>query len=150
MMNTRLTINTAANTIEMTKEFAKKAKYFGTDEYNMLQIARKDYPTFSVTTKKTKSKENYKGLTLDYMKKYIELHPQTLVLEDGTEIEAIEVLRTLVGLDENGEKIEDAETTSYCEIRAWFFGCYPEVKNKKEEKKANTKRLLTATKKKAA
>ena len=104
MMNTRLTINTAANTIEMTKEFAKKAKYFGTDEYNMLQIARKDYPTFSVTTKKTKSKENYKGLTLDYMKKYIELHPQTLVLEDGTEIEAIEVLRTLVGLDENGEK----------------------------------------------
>ena len=141
MMNTRLTINTAANTIEMTKEFAKKAKYFGTDEYNMLQIARKDYPTFSVTTKKTKSKENYKGLTLDYMKKYIELHPQTLVLE---------VLRTLVGLDENGEKIEDAETTSYGEIRAWFFGCYPEVKNKKEEKKANTKRLLTATKKKAA
>ena len=124
MMNTRLTINTAANTIEMTKEFAKKAKYFGT--------------------------ENYKGLTLDYMKKYIELHPQTLVLEDGTEIEAIEVLRTLVGLDENGEKIEDAETTSYGEIRAWFFGCYPEVKNKKEEKKANTKRLLTATKKKAA
>lgn len=150
MMNTGLTINAATNTIEMTKEFARKAKYFGTDEYNMLQVARKDYPTFSVTTKKTKSKENYKGLTLDYMKKYIELHPQTLELEDGTEMEAIEVLRTLVGLDENGEKIEDAETASYGEIRAWFFGCYPEVKNKKEEKKANPKRFLTATKKKAA
>lgn len=54
-MNAGLTINAAANTIEMTKEFAKKAKYFGTDEYNMLQSARKDYPTFSVTTKKTKS-----------------------------------------------------------------------------------------------
>lgn len=55
MMNTGLTINAAANRIEMTKEFARKAKYFGTDEYNMLQSARKDYPTFSVTTKKTKS-----------------------------------------------------------------------------------------------
>lgn len=32
MMNTGLTINTAVNTIEMTKEFARKAKYFGTDE----------------------------------------------------------------------------------------------------------------------
>ena len=150
MMNTGLTINAAANRIEMTKEFARKAKYFGTDEYNMLQSSRKDYPTFSVTTKKTKSKENYKGLTLDYMKKYIELHPQTLELEDGTEMEAIDVFRKLVGLDENGERIEDAETVSYGEIRVWFFGCYPEVKNKKEEKKANTKRLLTATKKKAA
>ena len=46
MMNTGLTINTAANTIEMTKEFARKAKYFGTDEYKLLQDVRKDYPTF--------------------------------------------------------------------------------------------------------
>ena len=44
MMNTGLTINAAANTIEMTKEFARKAKYFGTDEYKLLQDARKDYP----------------------------------------------------------------------------------------------------------
>lgn len=63
-MNTGLTINTAANTIEMTKEFARKARYFGTDEYKLLQDARKDYPTFSVATRKTVSKESYKGLTI--------------------------------------------------------------------------------------
>lgn len=77
-MNTGLTINAAANTIEMTKEFARKAKYFGTDEYKLLQDARKDYPTFSVATRKTVSKESYKGLTINYMYNYIKKHPQTL------------------------------------------------------------------------
>ena len=74
MMNTGLTINAAANTIEMTKEFARKAKYFGTDEYKLLQDARKDYPTFSVATRKTVSKESYKGLTINYMYNYIKKH----------------------------------------------------------------------------
>ena len=73
-MNTGLTINAAANTIEMTKEFARKAKYFGTDEYKLLQDARKDYPTFSVATRKTVSKESYKGLTINYMYNYIKKH----------------------------------------------------------------------------
>ena len=53
MMNTGLTINATANTIEMTKEFAKKAKYYGTEEYTQLQKARKDYPTYSVVTRKS-------------------------------------------------------------------------------------------------
>lgn len=61
-MNTGLTINATANTIEMTKEFAKKAKYYGTEEYTQLQKARKDYPTYSVVTRKSVSKESYKGL----------------------------------------------------------------------------------------
>ena len=67
MMNTGLTINATANTIEMTKEFAKKAKYYGTEEYTQLQKARKDYPTYSVVTRKSVSKESYKGLTINYM-----------------------------------------------------------------------------------
>lgn len=84
-MNTGLTINTAANTIEMTKEFARKARYFGTDEYKLLQDARKDYPTFSVATRKTVSKESYKGLTINYMYNYIKKHPQSLVIQQYIE-----------------------------------------------------------------
>lgn len=61
-MNTGLTINATANTIEMTKEFAKKAKYYGTEEYTQLQKARKDYPTYSVVTRKSVSKESYKAM----------------------------------------------------------------------------------------
>lgn len=120
-MNTGLTINTAANTIEMTKEFARKAKYFGTDEYKLLQDARKDYPTFSVATRKTVSKESYKGLTINYMYNYIKKHPQTLTLEDGNEVKALEVFTEIAGLDENGKKMTNVETAFYGEIRAWFL-----------------------------
>lgn len=145
MMNTALTINTAANTIEMTKEFAKKAKYFGTEEYELLQKARKDYPTYSVVTRKTASRENYKGLTINYMYKYIKNHPLTLVDEAGNDIEALDVFTEAAGLDKNGKKLENVDTAFYGEIRAWFLENYPAVKNKKD----NLKKLLT-TKKKAA
>lgn len=39
---TNLTINNKARTIEMTKKFEKAASRFGSDEYKMLQEARKD------------------------------------------------------------------------------------------------------------
>ena len=143
MMNTGLTINAAANTIEMTKEFARKAKYFGTDEYKLLQDARKDYPTFSVATRKTVSKESYKGLTINYMYNYIKKHPLTLTLEDGTTMTALEVFTEIAGVDEKGKKMADVETAFYGEIRAWFLENYPELKSKKD----NIKKLLTAKKK---
>lgn len=141
---TGLTINTAANTIEMTKTFAKDAKYFGSEAYKMLQAARKDYPTYAVVTKKAAKKENYKGLTIAYMKKYIEAHPLTLLREDNSEVKAIEVFNGLIARDNNGTKIDDCDAAYYGEIRKWFFNCYPEVKNRKE--KIN-KLLATTTKK---
>lgn len=73
---TNLTINNKARTIEMTKKFEKAASRFGSDEYKALQEARKDYPTYKVVVKTstTKSKESFKGLTYDYMEKYIDAH----------------------------------------------------------------------------
>ena len=118
MMNTGLTINATANTIEMTKEFAKKAKYYGTEEYTQLQKARKDYPTYSVVTRKSVSKESYKGLTINYMYNYIKKHPETVVMEDNTEMSTLEVFREIAGLDESGKKLVNVETAFYGEIRA--------------------------------
>ena len=145
MMNTGLTINATANTIEMTKEFAKKAKYYGTEEYTQLQKARKDYPTYSVVTRKTVSKESYKGLTINYMYNYIKKHPETVVMEDNTEMSTLEVFREIAGLDESGKKLVNVETAFYGEIRAWFLDIYPEVKDQKD----NIKKLLSAKKKAA-
>lgn len=145
MMNTGLTINATANTIEMTKEFAKKAKYYGTEEYTQLQKARKDYPTYSVVTRKSVSKESYKGLTINYMYNYIKKHPETVVMEDNTEMSTLEVFREIAGLDESGKKIVNVETAFYGEIRAWFLDIYPEVKDQKD----NIKKLLSAKKKAA-
>lgn len=145
MMNTGLTINATANTIEMTKEFAKKAKYYGTEEYTQLQKARKDYPTYSVVTRKSVSKESYKGLTINYMYNYIKKHPGTVVMEDNTEMSTLEVFREIAGLDESGKKLVNVETAFYGEIRAWFLDIYPEVKDQKD----NIKKLLSAKKKAA-
>ncbi len=144
-MNTGLTINATANTIEMTKEFAKKAKYYGTEEYTQLQKARKDYPTYSVVTRKSVSKESYKGLTINYMYNYIKKHPETVVMEDNTEMSTLEVFREIAGLDESGKKLVNVETAFYGEIRAWFLDIYPEVKDQKD----NIKKLLSAKKKAA-
>lgn len=119
---TNLTINNKARTIEMTKKFEKAASRFGSDEYKMLQEARKDYPTYKiiVKTSTTKSKESFKGLTYEYMEKYIAAHDD----ENKAIMAEYEMLRATS--DEAKEAL--AEACSYHEIKEWFFEKYPAIK----------------------
>ena len=74
---TNITISTRTHSLVLTKSFAAKAAIFGTDEYKMLQEARRDYPGYKVTVGKTKNKEQknaFAGLDYDYMEKYIKTH----------------------------------------------------------------------------
>ena len=76
-MRGKLIIKYADGIIEMSREFAKYAAQVGSEEYNLLQQTRRDYPTFRVVRKqiaKKKDKESYKGLTYEYMENYIKLH----------------------------------------------------------------------------
>ena len=60
-MKNTLRLNHAERTIVMDKTFAKfaaKAAIFGSDEYKMLQEARRDYPGYKVTVGKTKEAKN--------------------------------------------------------------------------------------------
>ncbi len=139
-----LTINTQKKNIVMTKGFAKKASVFGTPEYKMLQDARKDYPTYSVTTKKSTPRENYKGLTLDYMKTYIKAHPATVTI-DGTEENVLSIFYKLAGLDSNGQKNPEGNKAAYGQIRKWFLDLYPELKLKND----NLEKYLKSEKKAA-
>lgn len=127
---TNLTINNKARTIEMTKKFEKAASRFGSDEYKMLQEARKDYPTYKVAVKTstTKSKESFKGLTYEYMKKYIAAHD-----ENKSIMAEFEMLRAIS--DEAEAAL--AEASSYGEIKKWFFEKFPEIKAF-HEKRAKT------------
>ena len=66
-------INNKKMAIEMTKKFAAAARKFGTQEYKDLQEVRKDYPTYKVvivTRTTTVKKDNFKGLTYEYIKKW--------------------------------------------------------------------------------
>lgn len=119
---TNLTINNKARTIEMTKKFEKAASRFGSDEYKTLQEARKDYPTYKVVVKTStaKGKESFKGLTYEYMEKYIEAHDD----EGKTIMAEYKMLRATS--DEAKEM--NAAARPYGEMKKWFFDKYPAFK----------------------
>ena len=55
--------------------FAAAAGKYGSDSYKELVSAKRDFPNYTVIiTKTSHRKENYKGLTLEVMKKYIIAH----------------------------------------------------------------------------
>ena len=119
---TNLTINNKARTIEMTKKFEKAASRFGSDEYKMLQEARKDYPAYKVVVKAStaKGKESFKGLTYEYMEKYIVAHDD----ENKTVMAEYKMLR---GLSDEAQEM-NAAARSYGEMKKWFFDQYPAFK----------------------
>ena len=72
-----LTIDTKKKVIAMTKKFAKASRRVGSPEYDMLQLVRRDYPSYRVETKTTKAKANsLKGLNYQFMEIYIKKHAE--------------------------------------------------------------------------
>ena len=72
---TTITVSARTHSLVLTKSFAAKATIFGSDEYKMLQEARRAYPGYKVTVGKPKEAKNiYAGLDYDYMEKYIKAH----------------------------------------------------------------------------
>lgn len=102
--------------IEITKKFEKAASYYGTDEYNVLQAIRRDYPEYRVMVKKTakKTKDTCKGLTYRYMELYIKNH-------DDNEGSIMEMYRNR---REKGDEVEEKPYT-YAQMKKWFLETYP-------------------------
>lgn len=114
--------NIMCKVIEMTKVEAKKAGIVGTAEFDQLKELREAYPTFRIEVKASKSKSTMKGLTIPYMKKYIEAH-------DDAEKTNMTIFNSLRGLDEDGNEIALARVATYGELKMWFLDTYPEVEN---------------------
>ena len=108
------------HSIELTKKFNKASCRFGTDEYEALQRARKDYPNYRVVVKSTKSSgvDHYNGLTYEFMERYINAHENA-----EKNLAAFYDLR---GLSDEAVAF-GAESLSYGEIRKWFFKTFPEI-----------------------
>lgn len=124
---TTMNVNVKTQTIEMTKKFSNAAAKFGTDEYKMLQEARRDYPNFKVVTVVRKSaKPAYKGLTFSYMEKYIEKH-------DNEEKSIMAQFRLLRAEDEESLEL-GAEAVSYLEIKDWFLNTFPAIREYHENR----------------
>lgn len=123
-----MTINNKNHTIEMTKKFAKSANRFGSDEYKMLQEARKDYPGYTPVIKAAAAKkQTYKGLTYAYMEKYIRLHD-----EQGSIMDKYNTLR-----GQSAEAVDAlAESCSYQEIKEWFLETFPAISEFHKQREA--------------
>ena len=125
-----ITISYTTNTIDITKKFAEAAGKIGSKEYRELQEVRRDNPGFSINVvadKKKAPKNNYNGLTYNYMKSYIEKH-------DDEEMSIMANYLELRGLSEEAKAI-GAASLSIFEIRAWFLNQYPEIKGFYEKRK---------------
>ena len=116
----KLLVKYAEGVIEMNTTFAKEMRNPLSDEYALLQRTRQDFPTFAVRTRQIKSnpkKDTYKGLTYEYMKKYIKLHE--------TKEEAEKVIAYLE--DQILISKCHSQRLRYPTIKKWFLAKYPEV-----------------------
>lgn len=119
-MKNTLKINFEKKEIIMDRTFAKNCVNTSSDEYAQLQAVRRDYPDFTVTTRKitrNPSKETYKGLTYAYMEDYILRHETK---EDALDvITEFNELRTISRCHRQGLR--------YPTIKKWFLEKYPEI-----------------------
>lgn len=114
-MKNVLKIDMVNSAIVMDRTFARKCVIVGSAEYEKLQVARQNYPTYRVMRreiKKNPSKECYRGLTYAYMEKYISTHSiGTEIMNKYNELR----LRT------------ECHSVRYPHIKKWFLEQFPEV-----------------------
>lgn len=117
-------INMSKKTIELTKAEMKSASVFGTDEYNNLQIVRRDYPNFKVVEIKTKKNtSDFANLKMDEIKGFVEAH--------GTDEQKANF--ALISKRTVGEDGEYCEPQSFFQIKAWFLNEFPEIKETRKD-----------------
>ncbi len=113
--------NYTDHTIEMTAKEAKAAGKIGTKEFKDLQTLRSMNPSFAIVivkSSRSKKKDTMKGLTYEYMEKYIEGHD-----DDGSIRKEYDNLRAT----SEEAKAACAEAASYGEIKKWFLKKYPAI-----------------------
>jgi hypothetical protein len=101
----------------MDRTFYKNSSNIRFEEYDMLQRARQDYPTYTPVIKRIKrnpDKETYRGLTYAYMERYIEGHANAeAIMAEYKELRLISECH--------------CKARRYPKIKKWFLKKYPEV-----------------------
>ncbi len=136
-MKNALNIDFENDRIIMTTTFKKKCSNTRSEEYELLQNVRRDYPNFTVITrhiKKNPNKKVYRGLTYDFMREYIANHTD--------EETAAELLTEL----ENNIEISRCHNMAYRYpvIKKWFFEHFPEIPAFGLEEPENTEEITDA------
>ena len=136
-----MTINEKKKAIVLTKAEMKDAKIVGSEMYNMLQMARRDYPGFKTVEEKSKrNKVDFAGLNMKTIKAYVE--------KNGSD----EQKETLVFIskktvDEDGNY---HEAQSFFQIKSWFLNEFPEIKKQRKAYREKVQKIYEEAEAKAA
>ena len=113
-----MNIDFVTNTITLTKAFCEAAKKFGSEEYTKLQLVKSENPNMKVVVRTTRSgnrKCDYKGLTYEYMRKFI----RTMDRDNMIVFEEV-----IDHYDKYGQKGGEL----YQSVKNWFLENYPRHK----------------------
>lgn len=119
MKTNGVSFNHAAKEIIITKAFEKAANKIGSTEYNELVKIRRDFPDYTIRRKeieKNTSKQNYKGLTVQEMKRFIATRSEKEV-----------------ALFERVCEIAETKQGKYAVIKKWFLDHYKKEYEKELE-----------------
>ncbi len=120
-MKNTVRINHETRQLIMDRTFAKLSSNVRNEEYDILQRVRQDYPTYTVEVRRIKTnpnKESYKGLNLNYMRRYID---RTEPTEESREA-AHKEMDDLLFISQCHSKAR-----RFPAIRKWFLAKYPEI-----------------------
>lgn len=140
MEETTMNANLMTKKIEMSKNEAKAAGKIGTPEFEELRQYMEMYPGYEVQIKApAKRKVEFRGLTYEYMRGYIQKHDN----ENG---EIMAEFRELIAQDKK-DKVEGAEhleSAGYLDVKKWFLAKFPEIKQYKEDHAKKVQDILNA------
>ena len=114
-----ITFDAITNTITISRSFYDASKEFGSEEQKQLADIKKEYPhmTIAVKSKRTGSrKSEFKGLTYDYMRRFIRImdRENIVTFED-----------VIAHYEEFGY---DSGKLYQC-VKDWFLRTYPDHKD---------------------
>ena len=135
----KLIVNAETRTIEMSKEFAKAAKIFGSTEYKDLQEARRDNPGFKVVEKKAKrNNAEFSKLDMKAITAYVAAKGTKKQKDEFEEL-------TEKQKDEFGFEMSAA---SFFEVKSWFLNTFSDLKLEREKRAESIKAIREAAAKK--
>ena len=120
-----ISINFTKKALEISKDFSKKASIFGSEAYNELKAAKKDFPTFRVSVKQAPKRKLEDRISMNDITMYVKE-------KSGEKSEEMNTLKELRGksIKDAGGILKAEESAKFVEIKKWFFATYPEVGNK--------------------
>lgn len=113
-MKKNIIVDSSLKLIKISKDFSKKAENAESPEYRLFQTIKSEHPDYTVSLgviKKKENKESYKGLTYEYMERYI--------THIGTQKELDEYKNLLF--------LSECHSIRYPTIKEWFLKKFPEV-----------------------